>query len=43
MVAQVADVPVGAEGDIQVHRVVTAIDVGRVIDRSGLKLRSKVG
>lgn len=43
MVAQVADVSVGAEGDIQVHRVVTAIDVGRVIDRSGLEAQVEGG
>lgn len=33
MVAQVADVSVGQRGDLRVHRVTTAIDVGRVIDR----------
>jgi len=43
MVAQVADVSVGASGDIRVHRVVTAIDVGRVIDRSGLEAQVEGG
>jgi isoquinoline 1-oxidoreductase subunit beta len=43
MVAQVADVSVGGGGDIRVHRVVTAIDVGRVIDRSGLEAQVEGG
>jgi isoquinoline 1-oxidoreductase beta subunit len=43
MVAQVADVSVGSDGDIRVHRVVTAIDVGRVIDRSGLEAQVEGG
>jgi isoquinoline 1-oxidoreductase beta subunit len=43
MVAQVADVSVGADNDIRVHRVVTAIDVGRVIDRSGLEAQVEGG
>ena len=43
MVAQTADVSVGPEGDIRVHRVVTAIDVGRVIDRSGLEAQVEGG
>jgi len=43
MVAQTADVSVGADGDIRVHRVVTAIDVGRVIDRSGLEAQVEGG
>jgi isoquinoline 1-oxidoreductase beta subunit len=42
MVAQIADVSVG-EDDIRVHRVVTAIDVGRVIDRSGLEAQVEGG
>ena len=43
MVAQTADVSVGPDGDIRVHRVVTAIDVGRVIDRSGLEAQVEGG
>jgi isoquinoline 1-oxidoreductase beta subunit len=43
MVAQVAEVSVGAAHDIKVHRVVTAIDVGRVIDRSGLEAQTEGG
>ncbi len=42
MVAQIAEVSVG-ESDIRVHRVVTAIDVGRVIDRSGLEAQVEGG
>ena len=37
MVAQVAEVSVGAEGDIRVHRVVNAVDCGQVINLSGLE------
>jgi isoquinoline 1-oxidoreductase beta subunit len=37
MVAQVAEVSVGAEGDIRVHRVVCAIDCGQVINLAGLE------
>jgi isoquinoline 1-oxidoreductase beta subunit len=43
MVAQVAEVSVGAAHDIKVHRIVTAIDVGRVIDRSGLEAQVEGG
>lgn len=43
MVAQVAEVSVGTGNDIRVHRVVTAIDVGRVIDRSGLEAQVEGG
>jgi isoquinoline 1-oxidoreductase beta subunit len=43
MVAQVADVSVGPRGDIRVHHVTTAIDVGRVIDRSGLEAQVEGG
>jgi isoquinoline 1-oxidoreductase beta subunit len=43
MVAQVAEVSVGAAQDIKVHRIVTAIDVGRVIDRSGLEAQVEGG
>jgi isoquinoline 1-oxidoreductase beta subunit len=37
MVAQVAEVSVGREGDVRVHRVVCAVDCGQVINRSGLE------
>ena len=43
MVAQVAEVSVGRANDIRVHRVVTAIDVGRVIDRAGLEAQVEGG
>jgi len=43
VVAQVADVSVGAQGDVRVHRVVTAIDVGRVVDRAGLEAQVQGG
>jgi isoquinoline 1-oxidoreductase beta subunit len=43
MVAQIAEVSVGDLGDIRVHRVTTAIDVGRVIDRSGLEAQVEGG
>jgi isoquinoline 1-oxidoreductase beta subunit len=43
MVAQIAEVSVGDNNDIRVHRVVTAIDVGRVIDRSGLEAQIEGG
>ena len=43
MVAQVAEISVGAAQDIKVHRIVTAIDVGRVIDRSGLEAQVEGG
>jgi isoquinoline 1-oxidoreductase beta subunit len=37
MVAQVAEVSVGRAGDVRVHRVVCAVDCGRVINLSGLE------
>jgi isoquinoline 1-oxidoreductase beta subunit len=37
MVAQVAEVSVGKQGDVAVHRVVCAIDCGQVINPSGLE------
>ena len=43
MVAQVAEVSVGASGDVRVHRVVCAIDAGRVINRSGLEAQVEGG
>ncbi|MGE0556386.1 MAG: molybdopterin cofactor-binding domain-containing protein, partial [Gemmatimonadales bacterium] len=36
MVAQVAEVSVGAEGDIRVHRIVSAVDCGQPINRLGI-------
>ena len=43
MVAQIAEVSVGASNDIRVHRVITGIDVGRVVDRSGLDAQVQGG
>lgn len=43
VVAQVAEVSVGARRDIRVHRIVTAIDVGRVVDRAGLEAQVQGG
>lgn len=37
MVAQVAEVSVGDQGDVQVHRVVCAVDCGQVVNLSGLE------
>jgi len=43
VVAQVAEVSVGTSGDIRVHRVVCAVDCGRVIDRAGLEAQFEGG
>jgi isoquinoline 1-oxidoreductase beta subunit len=43
MVAQVAEVSVGARGDVRVHRVVCAVDCGQVINRSGLDAQFEGG
>ena len=43
MVAQVAEVSVGRQGDVRVHRVVCAVDCGQVIDRSGLEAQFEGG
>jgi isoquinoline 1-oxidoreductase beta subunit len=37
LIAQVADVSVGGKGDVQVHRVVTAVDCGQVVNLSGVE------
>ncbi|HVT58883.1 MAG TPA: molybdopterin cofactor-binding domain-containing protein [Thermoanaerobaculia bacterium] len=37
MVAQVAEVSVGLEGDVRVHRVVCAVDCGRAVNLAGLE------
>lgn len=37
LIAQVADVSVGAKGDVRVHRVVTAVDCGQVVNLSGVE------
>lgn len=37
MVAQVAEVSVGDGGDVVVHRLVSAVDCGQVINRSGVE------
>ena len=43
MVAQVAEVSVGSNGDLRVHRVVCAVDCGQVINRSGLDAQFEGG
>lgn len=43
MVAQVADVSVGNAGDVRVHRVVCAVDCGRVINLSGVEAQVEGG
>ena len=35
-IAQVAEVSVGAAGDVAVHRVVTAVDCGQIVNRAGV-------
>ncbi len=37
LIAQVADVSVGPKGDVRVHRVVTAVDCGQVVNLSGVE------
>ena len=37
LIAQVADVSVGARGDVRVHRVVTAVDCGQVVNLAGVE------
>jgi isoquinoline 1-oxidoreductase beta subunit len=37
LIAQVADVSVGPSGDVKVHRVVTAVDCGQVVNLSGVE------
>jgi isoquinoline 1-oxidoreductase beta subunit len=43
MVAQVAEVSVGAGGDIRVHRIVSAVDGGQVINRAGVEKQFEGG
>jgi isoquinoline 1-oxidoreductase subunit beta len=43
MVAQVAEVSVGKEGDIRVHRVVAAIDCGRPVNPAGIEAQVEGG
>ncbi|HET7601314.1 MAG TPA: molybdopterin cofactor-binding domain-containing protein, partial [Gemmatimonadales bacterium] len=43
MVAQVAEVSVGAAGDVRVHRVVCAVDCGQVINRNTLDAQVEGG
>ena len=43
MVAQVAEISVGRDGDLKVHRVVSAVDCGQVINRSGLDAQFEGG
>ncbi len=37
VIAQVAEVSVGAEGDVKVHRVVSAVDCGQIVNRLGVE------
>jgi isoquinoline 1-oxidoreductase beta subunit len=37
LIAQVADVSVGPKGDVRVHRVVTAVDCGQVVNLAGVE------
>jgi isoquinoline 1-oxidoreductase beta subunit len=37
VIAQVAEVSVGPSGDVRVHRVVTAVDCGQVVNRLGVE------
>ncbi|HZI29725.1 MAG TPA: molybdopterin cofactor-binding domain-containing protein [Gemmatimonadaceae bacterium] len=43
MVAQVAEVSVGTAGDIRVHRIVSAVDGGQVINRTGVEKQFEGG
>ncbi|MGE0440098.1 MAG: molybdopterin cofactor-binding domain-containing protein [Gemmatimonadales bacterium] len=43
MVAQVAEVSVGAAGDIRVHRIVSVVDCGQVINRTGVEQQFEGG
>ena len=43
MVAQVAEVSVGTAGDIRVHRIVSAVDGGQVINRIGVEKQFEGG
>jgi isoquinoline 1-oxidoreductase beta subunit len=43
MAAQVAEVSVGPEGDLQVHRIVCAVDCGQVVNRLGLEAQVEGG
>ena len=43
MVAQVAEVSVGSEGDIQVRRVVSAVDCGQVVNLAGVEKQFEGG
>ena len=37
VLAQVAEVSVGASGDVRVHRILTALDCGQIVNRSGIE------
>jgi isoquinoline 1-oxidoreductase beta subunit len=41
--AQVAEVSVGKEGDVRVHRVVCASDCGQIVNRSGVEAQAEGG
>ena len=37
VIAQAAEVSVGSAGDVRVHRLVTAVDCGQIVNRSGIE------
>lgn len=43
VIAQVAQVSVGAAGDVRVHRIVTAFDCGQIVNRLGLEAQAESG
>ena len=43
VIAQVAEVSVGAAGDVRVHRLVTAFDCGQIVNRLGLEAQVESG
>ena len=43
VIAQVAEVSVGAAGDVRVHRIVTAFDCGQIVNRLGLEAQVESG
>jgi isoquinoline 1-oxidoreductase beta subunit len=43
MVAQVAEVSVGASGDISVHRIISVVDGGQIINRAGVEKQFEGG
>jgi isoquinoline 1-oxidoreductase beta subunit len=43
VIAQVAEVSVGSGGDVRVHRLVTAVDCGQIVNRSGIESQVESG